>query len=303
MKIKKALITCAGFGTRFLPITKTIQKEMLPILNRPLIDYVVEDCIKAGIEDIIFVVGEHNYQVMHYYRENQRLYEYLKKFNKIQLYEQIAHLHTQANFHFVKQKDSDPYGTATPVILAKDYLVNEEAFLVLMGDDFVYQGKAEQQAGVKQASEQSMVAKMIQDYVQSGAKALLTCVEKPQEILHKYGVIKGYRDGNFNFLAEIVEKPAPGQAPSNLVNISKYILSQEIWPILAQQKINPQFGELFITDSLQILSQKHKVVVHQPQGTYLDGGYVLGWLLANLTLAKDDPEIYPVIKDFVKRNY
>lgn len=294
MKIKKALITCAGFGTRFLPITKTIQKEMLPILNRPLIDYVVEDCIKAGIEDIIFVVGEHNYQVMHYYRENQRLYDYLKKFNKLHLYEQIAQLHTQANFHFVKQKDSDPYGTATPVILAKEHLINEEAFLVLMGDDFIYQVDEQDKTKL------STVAMMIEAYQQSAAKALLTCVEKPEEILHKYGVIKSYQENGVNFLKEIIEKPAPGQAPSNLVNISKYIFGPEIWPILAEQKVNPQAGELYITDTLQILVQKQPVVVHQPQGTYLDGGYVLGWLLANLTLAKNDPEIYSVIKDFLK---
>ena len=85
MKIKKALITCAGFGTRFLPISKTIQKEMLPILDRPLIDYVVEDCIKAGITDIVFVINEHNYQVLHYYRENARLYQYLEKMGKLEL--------------------------------------------------------------------------------------------------------------------------------------------------------------------------------------------------------------------------
>ena len=89
MKIRKAVITSAGFGTRFLPIIKTIQKEMLPIINRPLIDYVVEDCVKAGITDIVFVVSEHNYQVLHYYRENQRLHQYLKDNNKLELYDLI----------------------------------------------------------------------------------------------------------------------------------------------------------------------------------------------------------------------
>ena len=89
-KINKAIITSAGFGTRFLPITKTIQKEMLPILNRPIIDYVVEDCIKAGIEEIIFVINEHNYQTLHFYQENKRLYQYLKEMNKTYLYDQVA---------------------------------------------------------------------------------------------------------------------------------------------------------------------------------------------------------------------
>lgn len=290
MKIKKAIITCAGFGTRFLPITKTIQKEMLPVLNRPLIDYVVEDCVKAGIEDIIFVVGEHNYQVMHYYRENQRLYEYLKKFNKLHLYEQIADLHKQANFYFVKQKDNDPYGTAIPVMLAKDYVQNEDAFLVLMGDDFLYQSE-----------EKSVIANMINAFEMSNAKALLTCVQKPNEVLSKYGVIKSHQVGELKFLEEIVEKPQLGLAPSNLVNISKYIFSKEIWPILDKQTINPQSGEMYITDSLQTLAKTEPVLVYTPPGKYLDGGDPLGWLLTNLTIAKDRPEIWPIIKDFVNQ--
>jgi len=291
MKIKKAIITCAGFGTRFLPITKTIQKEMLPILDRPLIDYVVEDCVKAGIEEIIFVVNEHNYQVLHFYSDNQRLYEYLKKANKPYLYDQIKQIHSKAKFHFVKQKDNDPYGTAIPVILAKDYVKDEEAFLVLMGDDFIYQ-----------FGEKSSVVDMISSLENSGAKALLTCVEKPTELLNKYGVIKSHMEGNLQFLEEIVEKPSIEAAPSNLVNISKYILSKKIWPILAKQQVNPQSGEFYITDSLQDLAKTEKVLVHVPHGEYLDGGYPLGWLMANLTIAKDHPELWSQIKAFVDKS-
>lgn len=291
MKIKKAIITCAGFGTRFLPITKTIQKEMLPILNRPLIDYVVEDCIKAGIEDIIFVMSEHNYQVLHFYRENNRLKEYLAKTNKSELYEEIKDLHAKANFYFVKQKDSDPYGTAVPVLLAKEHVKDEDAFLVLMGDDFIYQAEGKSEVGA-----------MMDSFENSGAKGLVTCVEKPVELLSKYGVVKTKETDGFNFMEEIVEKPAPGQAPSNLVNISKYIVGKEIWPILDQQEINPQSGELYITDTLATLAKSEKVVVHRPSGVYLDGGYPLGWLLANLTVAKDQPEVWAAVKDFVEKN-
>jgi UTP--glucose-1-phosphate uridylyltransferase len=288
MKIKKAIIACAGFGTRFLPITKTIQKEMLPILERPLIDYLVEDCIKAGIEEIIFVISEHNYQVLHFYRENQRLHEYLGKTQKLALYEQISKLHSKATFHFVKQKDSDPYGTAEPVILAKDYVKDEEAFLVLMGDDFIYQ-----------SSQNSEVATMINSFEKSGAKGLITCVEKETESLSKYGVVKIKTEGDFQFMEGIIEKPELGTAPSNLVNISKYILGQEIWPILEQQKIDPKSGELYITDTIQALAKTEKVLVHKPQGKYLDGGYPLGWLIANLVVAKDRPEIWAEIKNFI----
>lgn len=291
MKIKKAIITCAGFGTRFLPVTKSIQKEMLPILERPLIDYVVDDCVKAGIEEIIFVINIHNYQVLHFYRENHRLYEYLEKMHKLPLYEQIAHLHDKAIFHFVKQTDSDPYGTAVPVLLAKEYVKNEDAFLVLMGDDFIYRH-----------DQGSSIAEMIAEYESAAAKAALMGIEKPDELLSKYGVMKTETNAGHQFLAGIVEKPAPGEAPSNLVNISKYILSKEIWPILDAQPVNPDSGELYITDTVQALAKQEKVLVHQPKGEYLDGGYPLGWLLANLTVAKDRPEIWSVVKDFVTNN-
>lgn len=290
MKIKKAVITCAGFGTRFLPITKTIQKEMLPILERPLIDYIVEDCVKAGIEEIIFVMSEHNYQVLHFYRENERLHEYLEKNQKLGLYSEISKLHTKANFHFVKQKDSDPYGTAVPVILAKDYVKDEEAFLVLMGDDFLYQ-----------SGQKSEVASMINFFEKSGAKGLVTCVEKPDELLSKYGVVKTKKEGDFQFMEEIIEKPESGTAPSNLVNISKYVVGKEIWPILDEQKVDLKSGELYITDTIQALAKKEKVLIYTPQGEYLDGGYPLGWLIANLSVAKDRPEIWAEVKNFVNK--
>ena len=291
MKIKKAVITCAGFGTRFLPISKTIQKEMLPILDRPLIDYVVEDCIRAGIEEIIFVINQHNYQVLHYYRENQRLYEYLKKMGKLELYENIKDLHTQANFHFVKQSDEHQYGTAVPVNLAKEHLKNEEAFLVLMGDDFIYKPNGESEA-----------KRMIETYSASGAKGLVTCIEKPNELLHRYGIAKLASENSFNYLEALIEKPAPGNAPSNLANISKYILPNEIFDLIAVQKPNVQSGELYITDTISELARSEKVVVHQPNGEYLDGGYPLGWLLANLTVAKNDKKLWPIVKNFVDQS-
>ena len=291
MKISKAVITSAGFGTRFLPISKTIQKEMLPILDRPLIDYVVEDCVKAGIIDIIFVVSEHNYQVLHYYRENQRLYQYLKNNNKLELYDSIKDLHQKASFHFIKQSDADDYGTAVPVQLAKEFLRDEEAFLVLMGDDFIYNHNG-----------QSEVAAMIETFEKSGAKGLVTCVEKPRDIIHLYGVAQLAEENNFRFLQALVEKPKPGTAPSNLANISKYILPQSVFDLISVQQPNSRSGELYITDTISQLALTEKVVIHQPQGEYLDGGYPLGWLLANLTVAKDQEEIWQAVKDFVNQH-
>lgn len=292
MKIRKAIITSAGFGTRFLPITKTIQKEMLPILNRPLVDYIVEDCVNAGITEIIFVVGEHNYQVLHFYRENLRLKEYLKKMDKSDRYEAVKDIHARATFHFVKQKESDGFGTAVPVKLAKDFVKDEDAFLVFMGDDFIHNENGESEA-----------KKMIRLFEESNAKGLVTCIEKPSDILHKYGVARTKNRGNFTFLEDIIEKPAPGTAPSNLINISKYIFTPEILEIIEKQKPSPTLKELLITDSATELAQQSPVVIHSPEGKYLDGGYPLGWLIANLTVAKGDPELFEPLKAFMQDEF
>jgi len=278
MKIKKALVAAAGFGTRFLPITKTIQKEMLPVLDRPTVDYLVEDLIKAGVEEIIFVISEHNKQLLHYYRENKRLRSYLKSHHKNDLCDQVSKLHQKAKFSFIKQADNEVYGTATPLKLAQSHLKNESAFFVFMGDDFLFGGK-----------EHSESAKMQELFFASKAHGLITCISKPKDDLSRYGVVKIKQQTGFSYLEGIIEKPALGQAPSDLVNISKYILNPTIFEIIAKQKPNPQNGELYITDSVTTLAKNTPVVVFQPQGKYLDCGYVLGWLEANLAVALKHP--------------
>jgi UTP--glucose-1-phosphate uridylyltransferase len=289
MKIKKALIAAAGFGTRFLPFTKTIQKEMIPVLNKPVVDYLVTDLVKAGITEIVFVINEHNRQILHYFRENNRLKEYLDKMNKSHLYNQVKDLHEKAEFHFVKQTDADPYGSATPVKLAKEHLKDEESFVVLMGDDIPYN-----------ADGTSEVALMIDHLEKTEAKALATFTEQPEELLHKYGIAETFEKNGNQYLKNLIEKPAPGTAPTNLANISKYILTPEVFDIIDQQELDKKSGELYITDTVTQLSQKEDVVVYTPKGTYLDCGYPLGWLKANLTMAKDNEELRNELSKFLK---
>lgn len=285
MQIKTALIPTAGFGTRFLPITKTIQKEMLPVLDRPLIDYVVDDLIQAGVEKIIFVIAQHNMQLIHYYRHNKRLYSYLEKMGKLDQYDLVKHLHQKAEFVFIRQPDSAIYGTATPLVLAENELKNEPAFFVFMGDDFIFE-----------SNHQSAAKQMAQIFNQSQADGLVTCIEKPTSELSKYGVAKLKSKNGFSFLDTLVEKPAPGTAPSNLANISKYIFKPNVFEILKNQKPDDRSGELYITDTATQLAKQSPVVVHQPTGQYLDGGYPLGWLKANLTVAWEDPTLKQELK-------
>ncbi len=279
MNIRKAVIACAGFGTRFLPITKTIQKEMLPILNRPLIDYVVEDCVKAGIEEIVFVVKEGHDMVRDYYTQFDQLTEYLKKMGKYEKLEQFTRPAYDVRFQFVTQSMSDQYGTAVPVRLAAKHIKNEDAFLVFMGDDFIFNTDATSEAKA-----------MIELFAASGASALATCIKKEPESLHKYGIAEITQENGHRFLKNLVEKPAPGTAPSDLANISKYIFTPTVLDLIAQQPVDSKSGELYITDTITNIARSEKVVIHTPSGQYLDGGDPIGWLRANLIVGQNHPE-------------
>lgn len=280
MKIRTAVIPAAGFGTRFLPITKTIQKEMLPILDRPVVDYLVDDLVKAGVEDIIFVITQQNKQVLHYYQENRRLEKYLQQTGRQQLYEKISNLHQKARFHFVKQPSDGLVGTAIPVSLCRSYLENEEAFFVFMGDNILYNADGSSEA-----------ARMIAYREKTGAAAIASFIPQAKEKLHLYGVASIKEERGVPYLTQLVEKPAPGTAPSNLMNISQYILTPAIFDIIEKQTPNPQSGELYLTDTITQLAQTEGVAIYQPQGQYLDCGHPAGWLQANLLMAKDTAEL------------
>jgi UTP--glucose-1-phosphate uridylyltransferase len=289
MAIRKALIAAAGFGTRFLPVTKTLQKEMLPVLKRPAIDYIVSDCVAAGVEEIVFVISEHNQQIRHFYESNQRLQSYLHDRGKIGVYDRgLRHLHEQARFRFIVQPDSEQYGTGSPVKLAEPELSGEEAFLVFMGDNFVYNPHGD-----------SEVKQMIDEYEGSGATALVSCTEVPEHDLHLYGVARyEERDGR-KFLQEMVEKPARGTAPSRLANISRYIFTPIVFDVLRHQQINQQQQELYLTDTLSLIANEHDVLVHAMDGEYMDCGTPENWLLTNVRLAADDPEMRQRIRGIV----
>ena len=273
MAIKKAVIAAAGFGTRFLPVTKTIQKEMLPILNRPTIDYIVEDCIKAGITDIIFVINEFNDQIRHFYSQDTGLEDRIRKKGKNDELDTIEALHQKASFHFVVQKHDGPYGTSIPLLISEEYIKDEDAFLYLMGDDFIL--TPDESSGIKQ---------LIDTFTSSPDKpaGLMACMEQPDEELYRYGVIK--HDLATNHLLEIVEKPAPGTAPSNLINISKYVLTQSIFPLLKQQYTQAKPTEYYITDILVEQAATRPVIVYEPVGIFIDSGTVETWLRANQLL-------------------
>lgn len=289
MKIKKAIISAAGFGTRFLPITKTIQKEMLPILSKPIIDYLVDECINAGIEEIIFVVNENDNQIQDYYSEDLYFKRYLERMNKADRYELIENIHLKAKFTFVFQKEEDPYGTAVPVYLAKDFVENEEAFLVVMGDDFFYN-----------ADGSNEIVKMIRVFEESESKGLVSCITVPKELVGKYGIAEFREENGYKYLTNQIEKPQPDTVSSNFVTISKYIFTPEIYKYINIEETDPKSGELFLTTAYTKFAKENKMVIYEPTGEYLDSGYVIGWLKANIIVAKNNPVIWKELMPFLE---
>lgn len=278
MKVNKAIIPVAGWGTRRLPITKTIEKAMLPIGNRPLADYVVEDCVKAGIKEIYIVIDEKPFsQIKNYYEENQKLADYLIARGKEDRLELAKTGYEGVKIHFYCQKNVDErYGSAEPVAQVVEEFGIDEPTAVLMGDDFSYNADG--------SSDMQRLVEILEDDTESAMLA----TEIPMEKVEKYGVLK-VED---SCLSGIYEKPKREEAPSNLINISKFIMSPELLQRIVkyckENDFGPQDQEYLITDPIiEHIKAGGKIRVLPIKGQYLDGGSLEGWLHANQVIYGD----------------
>ncbi len=269
-KITKAIVPVAGWGTRRLPITKVVEKSMLPVGNRPLVDYSVQDLIKAGVKDIYMVVSNvEPCQVRAFYRENLALNKYLIERGKEDKLEKANTLPDDVRIHYVAQDPSGKYGTAVPIALAVEEFKIDEPVLVFMGDDFIWNpgGESAAEALIKAAG---------------GEHSAILGVEIARENVEKYGVLSE-KDGN---LVGVVEKPTPEEAPSTLINVSKYILTPDLLAKIVDYVNNNDFGpmdqEYMVTDPIEEYINNGGIMKVAPTtGEYLDGGSVEGWLHAN----------------------
>ena len=271
MPITKAIIPVAGWGTRRLPITKIIEKSMLPVGNRPLVDYSVQELIAAGVKDIYMVISNvEPCQVREFYKDNLALNLYLEARGKSDRLALAKTLPDDVKIHYVSQDPSGKYGTAVPIaMVVEDYALSEPV-LCFMGDDFIWNPGGE-----------SASASLLSTLWSETDSALLG-VEIPKEEVEKYGVLRVENDT----LAEIVEKPSPKDAPSNLINPSKYILSpallEEIVDYVKSNDFGPKDQEYMITDPIMSYIKKGGVMrVARTSGQYLDGGSLEGWVHAN----------------------
>ncbi len=270
MKCTKAIIALAGFGGRRVPITKAIEKCMIPVGNRPIVDYIVDDCIAAGIRDIIFVVGEQATQIRTYYGHNQGLEDYLVKNHKLDALDSISDLKTKARFHFVLQDSKQPYGTTVPLWLARDYIQPDESFLFLYGDNIFYRPDGG-----------SAISDFLKDTEAAGQEDAMMVVEVPHETVDQYGIVAVKHQGDVELFDRIVEKPKVDEAPSNLNNAGCFKLRYGIFEHAERGMTHPG-KEQFFTDPLNWYHEAgNEIAVIRCKGEYLDAGTTEGWLYAN----------------------
>ena len=269
--ITKAIIPVAGWGTRRLPITKIIEKSMLPVGNRPLVDYSVQELITAGVKDIYMVISNvEPCQVREFYRDNLALNQYLIDRGKEDRLKLAKTLPDDVTIHYTVQDPAGKYGTAVPIAMVVEEYKIDEPVLVFMGDDFIWnpEGKS--------------AAEALVESVQSDGESAILGVEIAQEDVEKYGVLS-VEDGR---LVGVVEKPKPEEAPSNLINVSKYIMAPELLQKIVKYVDENDFGpldqEYMVTDPIDAYIKDGGVMRVAPTtGEYLDGGSVEGWLHAN----------------------
>ena len=283
MIVKKAVIPAAGFGTRFLPATKAIPKELLPIVDKPTIQYIMEEVVTAGLEEVILITGREKGSIEDHFDTSGELENHLRKKGRKDLLKIVQDISEMVTLVSVRQKE--PLGLGHAILCAKK-IVGEEPFAVLLGDDLI-------------DAEIPCIRQMI-DIYQKISGALIALQKVPKGEAHHYGIIKGRRVGDRIYrIEEMVEKPQRGEAPSNLAIIGRYILPPQIFGIL--EKVSPdKKGEIQLTDGLKELNKKVPVFGYEFFGDRYDAGDKLGYLQANISYGLKHPEIGPKLKRFLK---
>lgn len=282
-KVRKAVIPAAGLGTRFLPATKAIAKEMLPIVDKPTIQFIVEEAIASGIEDILVVTGKAKRPIEDHFDSNFELESNLSSKGKKELLALVEET-TGINLHFIRQKR--PLGLGHAVLQAKAF-VGDEPFIVMLGDDIM-------------VDDTPLTKQLINNYEKTTASTLAV-MKVPYEDTSKYGIINPNEEveaGLYN-VSNFVEKPSPEEAPSDLAIIGRYLLRPEIFDVLENQ--TPGAGnEIQLTDAIDALNKTQRVFAHEFKGKRYDVGDKLGMVEANIEYGLKHPEIKDELRAYIK---
>lgn len=281
-KVRKAVIPAAGLGTRFLPATKAMPKEMLPIVDTPTIQLIVEEALESGIEEILIITGKHKRAIEDHFDSNLELEENLKAKGKIELLE-VVDKTTKINLHYIRQKS--PEGLGHAVLQAKTF-VGDEPFVVLLGDDLM-------------VDEVPLTKQLISDYEKTGS-SIVAVMEVPHEETNKYGVIDPSKQVSEDMyeVQGFVEKPNPEEAPSNLAIIGRYLLTPEIFDLLATQSRGAG-NEIQLTDAINRLNQIQKVYAHKFNGIRFDTGDKFGYMMTNIAFGLQHPQIKDQLREYI----
>ena len=285
MSIKKAVIPAAGVGTRFLPTTKAIPKELLPLLDKPLIQYAVEEAVASGIREVILVTSQGKEALERYFEPDPALESFLKDKGSLELQTEVRRVTSLAKMSYVEQKE--PLGLGHAVLTAKD-LVGDEPFAVMLPDDVIQSAKP-------------ALGQMIEVYHSQGG-GVIAIEEVPRDQVSSYGVItpEPLSDEVYR-IRGLVEKPPPEKAPSNLAIVGRYILPPEIFDCLERTRPGAK-GEIQLTDGLALLMETQELYGYRFSGTRHDGGTPLGLLKASLAMALAREDTRAAILETIKQH-
>lgn len=285
-KIKKAVIAAAGYGTRFLPATKVQPKELLPIVDKPILQYLVEEAVASGIEDIIIVTRAGTQAVEDHFDSSLELENYLQMQEKLDKLEETRRIPNLANFVYVRQKRNYPYGNATPLLCVKNLIDDDEAFVYMFGDDLI-------------KSEVPGVLQLIKVREQHADAFVVAVQEVPKKELNRYGIVKlksGTKENEFEY---IVEKPDIDKAPSNLAQDGRFILDYRIYWILENLKVGKE-NELWLADALREAAKQFKVLAHPLDGSWITTGDPLRYMQAAVEYTLSREDLGPEFKEYLR---
>ena len=285
-RIRKAVIPAAGYGTRFLPVTKAIPKEMIPIVDKPVIQYIVEEAQQSGIEEIIIITGHGKRAIEDHFDTNIDLELQLRQQGKDQLLHLVQDI-SSINIHYIRQKHMRGLGDA---IRCAESFIDNEPFAVLLGDDVVYN------------PEQPALKQMMDAFSRLGA-TMLGCQEVPQELVSRYGIVQGQPtdDDRVVKLIDMVEKPAVDEAPSRLAALGRYILTPDIFEIL--RRVQPgKGGEIQLTDALRLMADREAVYAYTFSGRSYDTGNKLGFLKATVEYALRREDLGEAFREYLRHS-
>lgn len=283
-RVRKAIIPAAGLGTRFLPATKAMPKEMLPIVNKPTIQFIVEEAVASGIEDIIIVTGKNKRAIEDHFDRALELEQNLESKGKTRLLEAVRHSSNLANIHYIRQQE--PKGLGHAIWCARKF-IGDEPFAVLLGDDII--------------ESDVPATKQLIDQYEAHERSIIGVQRVPYEMTNRYGIIDPLAvEGKLIPVRTFVEKPLVGEAPSNFAILGRYVLTPDVFEALSGQEAGAG-GEIQLTDAIARLNEAQTVFAYEFDGRRYDVGEPIGFVETMICHALSDPDLKDDVHALLKR--